>query len=75
MTKKQIKELVEDEIAMEKLEIEAAKKELYHEFSMHGGDGPWNNYGGDKNEDESEDKGEPCQPLPFIRAADSHDFF
>ncbi len=45
MTKKGIKQTVQDEIALEKVDIQAARTEFYREFSMHGGDGPWNNYG------------------------------
>ena len=47
MTKKEIEETVQDEIELERREFRAARAELYREQSMHGGDGPWNDYGGD----------------------------
>ena len=47
MTKQEIKETVQDEIELERREFHAARAELYREQSMHGGDGPWNDYGGD----------------------------
>lgn len=50
MTKQEIKEVVADEIELDRREQQAARQDSYREFSMHGGDGPWNNYGGDVEE-------------------------
>lgn len=47
MIQQEIKETVQDEIELERRERETVRQEFYREFSMHGGDGPWNNYGGD----------------------------
>jgi len=68
MTKKEIRQTVQDEIALEKAEFQAARAEFYHEFSMHGGDGPWNNYG----EDEPQEK---YVPRPAVYASPSNSPF
>jgi hypothetical protein len=48
MTKQEIKELVEDEIAMEKHDELMMQREISLQKwpeQLYGGDGPWNNYG------------------------------
>ncbi len=53
MKNKDIKEIVADEIAMDRTDRRAARQEFYREQSMHGGDGIWNNYGGDVEDGDS----------------------
>lgn len=62
MSFKEFKQMIEDQNALKKAETLADLRRVRLEND------PFYDY------DEREES-EPCQPLPFVRAADSHDFF
>lgn len=55
MTFKEFKDMIEDRAAIEKQETLADLRRLHNENgAQYGGDGPWNNYGGDYEDEENE---------------------